>query len=138
MLTSTFIYIRLNSVSDFIIILIILIYLIYGQARGEKRDALWKPSFLSHFIISKEPKYTHIIRVCPEISHIFNDSEMRMLVFYRRMLRNHVSQGLITEEESKARHLIQCRRLADMPRKLPEIIPGLTEFEQACLLLDGE
>jgi hypothetical protein len=54
------------------------------------------------------------------------------------MLQNRVSQGLLTEEESEARHHIQCRRLADMPRKLPEILPGATEFEQACLLLDGE
>ena len=61
-----------------------------------------------------------------------------MLVFYTRMLQNRVSQGLLTEEESEARHYIQCRRLADMPQKLPEILPGATEFEQACLLLDGE
>jgi hypothetical protein len=112
-------------------------YLIESQAATEKHEALWKPSFLTHFIITKAPKYADVIRVCPEFCLDINDPETRILVFYNRMLQNRVAQGLLTKQESEERHNNQCRKLADMPRKLPEVLKGATEFEQACLLLDG-
>jgi hypothetical protein len=54
------------------------------------------------------------------------------------MLQNRVAQGLLTKEVAAQRFRVNCPRLADMPRKLPDVLEGATEFEQACLLLDGE
>jgi hypothetical protein len=54
------------------------------------------------------------------------------------MIQNRISQGLMTEEEAKERRNLNCRKLVDMPPELPEVLKGATEFEQACLLLDGE
>jgi hypothetical protein len=54
------------------------------------------------------------------------------------MINNRVSQGLLTAEEATQRFTVNAVRLADLPRKLPEVLEGVTEFEQACLLLDGE
>lgn len=113
-------------------------FLIQGQASTEKREAVWRPSFLTHFITSRAPKYAGILRVCPEPHLDINDPEIRLSVFYNRMLQNRVAQGLLTKQEAKERYDTKCRTLADMPRKLPEVLKGATEFEQACLLLDGE
>lgn len=93
---------------------------------------------MTQTILDNDPKYLNILRVSPESSLKINNPETRMLVFYNRMLQNRVAQGLLTEEERQERHFIQCRKLADLPRKLPTILPGATEYEQACLLLDGE
>jgi len=54
------------------------------------------------------------------------------------MINNRVAQGLLTKEEAQERLIVNCRRLADLPYKLPEVLHGVSEFEQACLLLDGE
>jgi hypothetical protein len=44
------------------------------------------------------------MRVCPESLLEINDPEIRMVIFYSRMLQNRVSQNLMTEEESKERY----------------------------------
>jgi hypothetical protein len=108
------------------------------QALTEKKEALWRPSFLTHFVVTRAPKYATIFRVCPEPGLEINDPEIRLSAFYHRMLDNRVAQGLMTKEDAKKRLLINCRKLADMPRKLPVVLNGGTEFQQACLLLDGE
>ena len=104
----------------------------------EKNEALWRPSFLTHFVIERAAKYTGVFWVCPEADLEINDLEIRLSVFYNRMINNRVAQGLLTKEEAVERLAINCRRLADMPTKLPIVLAGATEFEQACLLLDGE
>ena len=93
---------------------------------------------MTHFVITKDPKYTEIFRVCPEAGLEINDREFRLAVFYNRMINNRVAQGLLTKEEAQERLIVNCRRLADLPYKLPEVLHGVSEFEQACLLLDGE
>lgn len=108
------------------------------QGRKEKFEALWRPSFLTHFVIEKAPKYADIFRVCPEVGLVVCDAEMRMSAFYNRMINNRVAQSLLTQEQATERLRVNCRRLADMPRKLPTVLKSATEFEQACLLLDGE
>jgi hypothetical protein len=112
--------------------------LIGGQGATEKNEALWRPSFLTHVVITRAPKYAGVFRVCPEAELEINDPEIRLSIFYNRMINNRVAQGLLTKEEAMERLIINCRKLADLPRKLPRVLPGATEFEQACLLLDGE
>ena len=113
-------------------------FLITYQGKNEKCEALWRPSFLTQFVIDRAPKYEAIFRVCPEVGLDVCESEIRMAAFYHRMIDNRVAQGLMTKEEATKRFLVNCRRLADMPRNLPVILKGATEYEQACLLLDGE
>lgn len=108
------------------------------QGRKEKSEALWRPSFLTHVVIEKAPKYAGIFRVCPEVGLEVCDAEIRMSAFYHRMISNRLAQRLMTQEQVTERLLVNCRRLADMPHKLPVVLKGATEFEQACLLLDGE
>jgi len=86
----------------------------------------------------KAPKYAGVFRACPEAGLEISDPETRLSIFYNRMIRNRIAQGLLTEEEARDRLSVNCRRLADMPRKPPRVIDGFTEFEQVCLLLDGE
>lgn len=119
-----------------------ILFMIYSSdwrtATTEKSEALWKPSVLTHFVLKKAPKYSAIFRVCPEAGLEINNAEIRLSVFYNRMLNNRVAQGLLTKEDMMKRLLVHIPRLADMPRKLPLVLKGVTEFEQACLLMDGE
>jgi hypothetical protein len=43
----------------------------------------------------------------------------------------------MTQEAATQRLLCNAQKLGDLPRKPPVILRGATEFEQACLLLDG-
>ena len=113
-------------------------FLIKRPGATEKNDAIWKPSFLTRFLLTKAPKYMDIFRVCPESTLEVNDEVLRLSIFYNRMIENRVRQGLLTTEQAKERLRVNCRRLVDMPRDLPEVLAGANEFEQACLLLDGE
>ena len=103
-----------------------------------EKEALWRPSLVTHAVITKAPEYAMIFRVCPEAGLDISDPEIRLCTFYKRMIDNQVAQGLMTKEDGMKRILINCSKLSDMPRKLPIVLKGRTEFEQACLLSDGE
>jgi hypothetical protein len=131
-------FVHAIKLSEPYIFLMLIMPLITEQGRKEKAEALWRPSFLTHFVVEKAPKYAAIFRVCPEVGLEVCDAEFRMASFYNRMITNRVAQSLMTQEQATERLLVNCRRLADMPRKLPVVLKGASEFEQACLLLDGE
>ena len=71
-----------------------------GQGAMEKNEALWRPSFLTHFVIERAAKYAGVFQVCPEADLEINDLEIRLSVFYNCMINNQVAQGLLTKEEA--------------------------------------
>jgi hypothetical protein len=131
-------FVHTIKLSEYYCYLILIMSLLMQQGRKEKIEALWRPSVLTHFVIEKAPKYAGVFRVCPEVGLVVCDAELRMSTFYHRMVNNRLAQSLMTQEQATKRLRDNLRRLVDMPRKFPIVLNGVSEFEQACLLMDGE